>query len=641
MNKAGPDGGVHDTIMIGPFRVAPSALTVAGPAGTVTLEPKVMDVLLALAARRGEVVLRQELIEAVWAVEHGGDESLTRAISILRKTLGDVHGQRTLIETVPRRGYRLLPEVQPAASASPTVPEPPSPESPRRTKAPRRTWSLVAGCMLVLALLITGSALLMSDEKQALDPLPGVVSVGEFTIAGGDASLRDIADAVPIAVSTGLSRNGLRPMAESAEERPDAQYRLTGSISRRGSAVRADLHLTDPASDYVIWSLGMTAHEDKAVRLPEFTSVKAAQMLRCLHDLRTQIPVRNTEGLILLREICENAQSKPLETSSAIRALYASDPSLPGAKALSAFAMAVAGSTEGEEAENPAAPQLREESRRLAEEVLSEDPHNAFASLAMAALEAHNGDWLAEEAWLLRATRQANARNLVTSDMVAFLRRTGRVEEASHGLRDTLRSHPSSSVWRTRRGWLEASMGNLAEARREFDIVERNDPGFEELSQRVDQFSLFHEDPGVALEKKLAAVAATGQPADNRERCRIAFLEEKLATDPDVARVDSMCIRTQADWRIRMFTQLGDLDRAFAEVATFGKGRGHHEIAFFYPDMAPFRNDARFWPLAAKMGLVNYWRETNRWPDFCREPDLPQPCRIGADFALRAHASNL
>lgn len=640
MNKAGPHGGTLCTLMIGPFRVEPTALTIAGPAGTVTLEPKVMDVLLVLAARRGEVVLRQELIEAVWAVEHGGDESLTRAISILRKALGDVHGQRTLIETVPRRGYRLLLEPQPAAPVPLAVPDAPSPALPPQKRLLHRIWPLAAGSTLALAFLM-GSTAWMSGEKNVLEPLPGVVSVGEFTIAGDDPSLRDIADALPIAVSTGLSGNGLRPMAESAEARPDAQYRLTGSISRRGSAVRADLHLTDPASVYVVWSLGMVAHEEKAVRLPEFTAVKAAQMLRCLHDLRTQIPVRNTEGLILLREICENARSKSLETSSAIRALYVNDPSLPGAKGLSAFAMAAAGSSEGGEAENPAARQLREESQRLAEEVLSEDPHNLFASLAMAALEAHNGDWLAEEAWLLRAARQADARNLVTSDMVAFLRRTGRVEEASFGLRDTLRSHPSSSVWRTRRGWLEASMGNLAEARREFDIVERGDPGFEELAQRTDQFALFHEEPAIALEKKRAAIAAAGRPPDNRERCQIAFLEEKLASEPDVARVDSVCVRTQIDWRIRMFTQLGDLDRAFAEVRSFRRGRSYHEIVFFYPDMAPFRNDARFWPLVADMGLVNYWRETNRWPDFCREPDLPQPCRVGADLALRAHASNL
>ena len=47
-----------------------------------------MAVLQMLAARPGEVVARQEFIEAVWATEYGGDESLTRAVSQLRKIFG-------------------------------------------------------------------------------------------------------------------------------------------------------------------------------------------------------------------------------------------------------------------------------------------------------------------------------------------------------------------------------------------------------------------------------------------------------------------------------------------------------------------------------------------------------------------------
>ena len=34
--------------------------------------------------------------------------------------------------------------------------------------------------------------------------------------------------------------------------------------------------------------------------------------------------------------------------------------------------------------------------------------------------------------------------------------------------------------------------------------------------------------------------------------------------------------------------------------------------------MAPFRNDPRFWQVALRTGLVNYWQTTQQWPDFCR-----------------------
>lgn len=623
MSKAGPGNAAICTLQIGPYRVEPDALTITGPAGTVTLEPKVMDVLLVLAGRRGEVVLRSELIEAVWAVEHGGDESLTRAISILRKILGDVHGQRTLIETVPRRGYRLLAG---AAAAEPVL-APPAAAAPKASR-------IAAASALAAAVLIGSAALLLPRGETSPAIQPGVVSVGQFTIAGNDTTLSAIAEAMPATVSTGLSRNGLRPIAAGQASRPDVQYRLTGSVSRQGSFVRTDMHLTDPASDQIIWSLALTASEEKAVRLADYTSVKAAQMLRCLHDLRSQVPASDTDALILLRDICENAQSKPLESSSAIRTLYAAEPDNTGAKALSAFAMASIGSWTDGMTVNDGASDLRAEGRRMAEEVLAVLPNNAFANLAMASLEYHNRDLLAEEAWLLRAIRQGGVRNLVAPEMVSFLRRTGRLQEASFGLRETLRSYPSSSMLRTRRAWIEASMGNPSEAQKEFDIVQRNDPGFEEFSRRLDQYAVFHDDPAVILERKRAALAANGRPADNGERCNIIFLEEKLSSLPDGARVDAACVNTQTDWRIRMFTQLGDLDLAYAEAELLKKQRNDSELVLFYPDMALFRNDLRFWPLAADLGLARYWSETKRWPDFCRERNLPQPCETGAAAVL-------
>jgi DNA-binding winged helix-turn-helix (wHTH) protein len=101
----------------GPFQVAdrtvfPTRNRVRGPAGEVHIEPKAMDVLCTLAGRSGEVMSREALIDAVWAVRFGGDESLTRVVSMLRKTLG-----AGAIETVSKRGYRLAAEVKPAVES--------------------------------------------------------------------------------------------------------------------------------------------------------------------------------------------------------------------------------------------------------------------------------------------------------------------------------------------------------------------------------------------------------------------------------------------------------------------------------------------------------------------------------------------
>jgi hypothetical protein len=42
------------------------------------------------------------------------------------------------------------------------------------------------------------------------------------------------------------------------------------------------------------------------------------------------------------------------------------------------------------------------------------------------------------------------------------------------------------------------------------------------------------------------------------------------------------------------------------------------------------RRDPRFMPLMAKVGLVDFWRKTGKWPDFCEAADRPYDCRAVA-----------
>lgn len=78
----------------------------------LSLEPRIMEVLNFLASRPREVVLRKDMITSIWSVQYGGDESLTRAISLLRKSFKKLGVQRQIIETIPKRGYRLATSVR-------------------------------------------------------------------------------------------------------------------------------------------------------------------------------------------------------------------------------------------------------------------------------------------------------------------------------------------------------------------------------------------------------------------------------------------------------------------------------------------------------------------------------------------------
>ena len=104
--------GSNKVMRIGQANIDFDALTIHGPEGQFSMESKVMRVLEVLVENAGQVLTRSDLIEAVWGVEYGGDERLSRAISLLRKALGDSRSKAEYIETIPRRGYRFIAKVE-------------------------------------------------------------------------------------------------------------------------------------------------------------------------------------------------------------------------------------------------------------------------------------------------------------------------------------------------------------------------------------------------------------------------------------------------------------------------------------------------------------------------------------------------
>jgi DNA-binding winged helix-turn-helix (wHTH) protein len=163
------------SVRIGEFIAEPglNRLVVVGESGgsgrTVALEPKVLEVLMVLASRHGETVGQEELLATVWEGKFVVDAVVTRAISELRRALGDDPKAPRYIQTVARRGYRLIAPVAPLAPiaemADPTAevaaPLPPpaaplSPAAPVPGQAsgpanPRRRELLLALLLLALA----------------------------------------------------------------------------------------------------------------------------------------------------------------------------------------------------------------------------------------------------------------------------------------------------------------------------------------------------------------------------------------------------------------------------------------------------------------------------------------------------------
>jgi DNA-binding winged helix-turn-helix (wHTH) protein len=99
---------------VGRVLVTPSRNVIASDGDESNLEPRLMDILVLLASRPGEVVARKDLLEAGWPGSASADEGLTKAISLLRRALGDAAASSVVIQTIPKRGYRLAAPVRSA-----------------------------------------------------------------------------------------------------------------------------------------------------------------------------------------------------------------------------------------------------------------------------------------------------------------------------------------------------------------------------------------------------------------------------------------------------------------------------------------------------------------------------------------------
>jgi TolB-like protein/DNA-binding winged helix-turn-helix (wHTH) protein len=275
---------------LGSWEVRPLTGEVSGADGTAHLEPKVMEVLAALAQRPGEVVEREELLKRVWGVRAAvADEPLTRCIAELRRVLGDSRQTPAFIQTIPKRGYRLLCPVTPlgapaaplpAAAQTPEPARPPAgvPQVPAPSTAAgvrRRTRPAVLGTGLAAALALAGIAVWAMSrgtaDTGAGEPIErNTIAVLPFTDIGGDSPDsayfgEGLADEILNRLST---VEGLRVVARTSSfavrastddvrsigQRLAVAHVLEGTVRRDGERVRIGVQLVDAERGYRIWN---------------------------------------------------------------------------------------------------------------------------------------------------------------------------------------------------------------------------------------------------------------------------------------------------------------------------------------------------------------------------------------------------
>ena len=185
---------------------------------------------------------------------------------------------------------------------------------------------------------------------------------------------------------------------------------------------------------------------------------------------------------------------------------------------------------------------------------------------------------------------------IMRSDYIAALAYSGQIEDAIQELADAEKLWPGSYAMLDARSRIHARYGDPEEALR----IQR---AFRDPSRGFEYFILARKDPTPA----------------NIDRA-IAQTKAELGRD---SRATGFLIQAYGEF---------DRNESIFDALAAWQGTDFRQVLqpLFRPSLRKFRHDPRFMIVATRFGLVDYWRKSGKWPDFCFEPDLPYDCKAEA-----------
>jgi len=436
-----PEQVVDLDFRLGTWLVQPSLDAITRNGATIHLEPKVMEVLVCLAQHPGEPIPRERLLQTVWADTFVTDDVLTRSISELRRAFEDDARESTVIQTIPKRGYRLLAAV---TFVSGTIATSGGQEAVRPADRSRRDAKTI----------------------NSLVVLP-------FTNASGDPDAEYLSEGITEAIINHLSQlSKLRVVPRNTafrykEREADAASLMrelgvdavvTGRVVQRGERLVVCSELVDLASEAQLWGQRYNRQLSEIFSVQEEIAAQVSEALRLqlTGEEKQRLSRQHTQSreayLLYLkgRYHCARRTSEDLKRALPyFRRAIQEDPG---------YALAYAGLAEGSilgtwtDVFSPS--EGIEQAKRAARKAVEIDPRLADGYTALGFVSACDRDWATVELAFRQAIQLNPGSSLAHTWYAVSLTAMGRSDEAIALVREAQQIDPLSLVVLHHTAWV-------------------------------------------------------------------------------------------------------------------------------------------------------------------------------------------
>ena len=277
---------------IGEHVVRPNRGLIEGPQGSVRVKPKSMAVLCRLAAHPGRVVSRNEVLDAIWPHGDVSDDVLTHAIVELRRAFGDSARDSRVIETIPRKGVRLIPKTDLLVERRGALPG---------GRYRGKTVIMAAAVIVFLGVAMAwsfvetdrrsddvfGSPAAQDEDTKAIAVLPFVdmsPSGDKEFIADGLTEelinrLTQIGELLVTGRTSSFFFTGRTEDLREIGRQLSVQYILEGSVRSVDSDLRITAQLIDVSSGFHMWSRTFDAQSEDIFEIQSAISESVAEAL--------------------------------------------------------------------------------------------------------------------------------------------------------------------------------------------------------------------------------------------------------------------------------------------------------------------------------------------------------------------------